>query len=145
MWFKNLFATSENNTFKDKYYIKIFVIINQSNFSFLQERNNLTNLSTFKYSGLVHKKTLGIIPATDKKGFTVVYKKRKYQVIMIYFIHILIFKNKIIIYILFTQNRPVKNTTKVTLKHGARRSLGKLKNILKHGNYRSDLRQVSIL
>lgn len=44
-----------------------------------QERNNLTNVSSFRYSGLVHKKTLAIVPA-DKTGFSVLYKKSKYQV-----------------------------------------------------------------
>lgn len=40
----------------------------------------MTNLSSYRYSGLVHKKTLGVVPAADKKGFTVVLKKAKYQV-----------------------------------------------------------------
>lgn len=83
----------------------------------LQEPNNLTNLSTFRYSGLVHNKTLSIVPS-DKTGFTVIYKKHKFQ------------------------HQPAKNTVKITLKHGARRSLGKLRNILKNNKYRSDLRQV---
>lgn len=46
----------------------------------LQEVNNLTNVSSFRYSGLVHKKTLAITPAADKSGITVQYKKSKYQV-----------------------------------------------------------------
>ena len=44
-----------------------------------QEPNNLTNLSSLRYNGLVHKKTVGIVPA-DKKGFTVVLKTKKNQV-----------------------------------------------------------------
>lgn len=48
-----------------------------------QERNNLTNLSSYRYSGLVHKKTLAIVPA-DKTGFSVLYKKNKYQVSIVY-------------------------------------------------------------
>jgi len=86
---------------------------------FSTERNNLTNVSTFRYSGLVHKKTLAVVPA-DKGGFTVIYNKKKYQ------------------------NRPAKNTVKVTFKHGARRSLSKLKTILKHQKYRSDLKQAAL-
>ncbi|KAI4471325.1 ribosomal l28e protein family [Holotrichia oblita] len=41
----------------------------------LTEANNLTNLSSYRYNGLVHKKSVGIVDAPDKKGFTVVYKK----------------------------------------------------------------------
>lgn len=33
-------------------------------------------MSSFRYSGLVHNKTVGIVPAADKKGFTLVYKKK---------------------------------------------------------------------
>jgi len=43
---------------------------------FSTEANNLTNLSSFRYSGLIHKKSVGIVPAPDK-GFTVVYKKSR--------------------------------------------------------------------
>lgn len=46
----------------------------------IQESNNLTNCSSFRYNGLVHKKTVGIVPATEKKGFTVVLKTKKNQV-----------------------------------------------------------------
>lgn len=42
---------------------------------YFQEANNLTNLSSYRYNGLIHKKSIGIIDAPDKKGFTVVYKK----------------------------------------------------------------------
>lgn len=43
-----------------------------------------------------------------------------------------------------TQNRPAKNTVKVTLKQGPRRTLSKLRTILKANKYRSDLHQVRI-
>lgn len=41
------------------------------------------------------------------------------------------------------QKKPAKSTVKVSLKHGPRRSLGKLRKILTASKYRSDLRQVS--
>lgn len=47
--------------------------------SLFQERNNLTNVSSFRYSGLVHRKTLAVVPA-DKTGFTVIYKKKSHAV-----------------------------------------------------------------
>lgn len=48
-------------------------------FIHFQEPSNLTNVSSLRYSGLVHKKTVGILPA-DKKGFTLVLKTKKNQV-----------------------------------------------------------------
>lgn len=45
-----------------------------------QEPKNLTNLSSYRYNGLVHKKALSVVDGPDKKGFTVVYKKGKKQV-----------------------------------------------------------------
>ncbi|XP_055844417.1 60S ribosomal protein L28 [Episyrphus balteatus] len=85
---------------------------------FSTEPNNLTNISSYRYSGLVHKKTLGVIPA--KKGFTVCMKKGKYQ------------------------NRPSKNSVRVTMKAGPRRSLKKLRNLLTGNKYRSDLKQAAL-
>ncbi|KAL9902133.1 60S ribosomal protein L28 [Glossina fuscipes] len=87
---------------------------------FSTEPNNLTNVSCYRYSGLVHKKTLGIVPAADKKGFTVVMKKGKYA------------------------QRPAKNTVKVTMKAGPRRSLKKLRNLLIGNKYRKDLTQAAL-
>ena len=40
----------------------------------------MLNLNSYRYNGLVHKKSVGIVPAADKKGFTVVYKKAKAHV-----------------------------------------------------------------
>ncbi|KAJ8953369.1 hypothetical protein NQ318_023486 [Aromia moschata] len=47
---------------------------------FSTESNNLTNVNSYRYNGLIHKKTVGIVDASDKKGFTVVYKKASKQV-----------------------------------------------------------------
>lgn len=49
--------------------------------SVFQEPNNLTNVNSYRYNGLIHKKSVGIVDAPDKKGFTVVYKKASKQVI----------------------------------------------------------------
>uniref|UniRef100_A0A1B0DIX5 Large ribosomal subunit protein eL28 n=1 Tax=Phlebotomus papatasi TaxID=29031 RepID=A0A1B0DIX5_PHLPP len=86
---------------------------------FSTERNNLTNLSSYRYSGLVHHKTLAVLPA-DKKGFTVVYKKKK------------------------VENQPSKSLVKVTMKSGPRRSLYKLKKMLKAQKYRKDLTKAAL-
>uniref|UniRef100_A0A1L8E963 Large ribosomal subunit protein eL28 n=1 Tax=Haematobia irritans TaxID=7368 RepID=A0A1L8E963_HAEIR len=88
---------------------------------FSTEAYNLTNVSSYRYSGVVHKKTLGVVPAADKKGFTVVMKKGKYA------------------------QRPAKSTVKVNMKAGPRRSLKKLRNLLTDNKYRKDLTQVSLV
>lgn len=77
------------------------------------------NVSSYRYSGLVHKKSVGIV-AADKKGFTLVYKKAK------------------------NVNLPAKNVAKVTFKAGPRRSLGKLKKQLNNMKYRKDLTKAAL-
>lgn len=37
----------------------------------------MMNVSSFRYSGLVHTKSIGIVPSVDKKGVIFVYKKAK--------------------------------------------------------------------
>ncbi|KRT80097.1 hypothetical protein AMK59_6901, partial [Oryctes borbonicus] len=87
---------------------------------FSTESNNLTNLSSYRYNGLIHKKSVGIVDGPDKRGFTVVYKKAS------------------------KQNKPRKNTIKRTMKTGPRRSLYKLKRLLNKNKYRTDLTKVAL-
>jgi len=87
---------------------------------FSTEPSNLTNLNSYRYNGLVHKKTISVVDAPDKKGFTVVYKKAK--------------KNM----------KPRKNTVRVTMKAGPRRSLYKLKRLLNKNRYRTDLTKAAL-
>ncbi|MEQ2203596.1 60S ribosomal protein L28 [Xenoophorus captivus] len=42
----------------------------------LQEPNNLKSRNSFRFNGLVHKKTVGVQPAADGKGVVVVLKRR---------------------------------------------------------------------
>ena len=42
----------------------------------LQEPNNLKSKNSFRFNGLVHRKTVGVQPAADGKGVVVVLKKR---------------------------------------------------------------------
>ncbi|KAF7266104.1 ribosomal protein L28 [Rhynchophorus ferrugineus] len=87
---------------------------------FSTEAKNLTNLSSYRYNGLVHKKALSIVDGPDKKGFTVVYKKGK------------------------KQNKPRHNIVKRTFKSGPRRSLYKLKTLLEANKYRTDLTKAAL-
>lgn len=52
----------------------------------LQEANNLKSKNSFRFNGLVHKKTVGVQPAADGKGVVVVLKKRagKYEAVSVY-------------------------------------------------------------
>lgn len=56
----------------------------------LQEPNNLKARNSFRFNGLVHKKTVGVQPAADGKGVVVVLKKRRgsllFVCIIIYFL-----------------------------------------------------------
>lgn len=51
-----------------------------------QEPNNLLNLTSFRYNGLVHKKSIGIEAPPEKggKGFVAVYKRAKAVVRLVY-------------------------------------------------------------
>lgn len=49
-------------------------------FSYSQEPNNLMNVSSFRYSGLVHSRSIGVTPSVDKKGIIFAYKKPKKMV-----------------------------------------------------------------
>lgn len=87
---------------------------------FSKEPNNVTNLNSYRYSGLVHKKAISVVENPDRKGFTVVYKKAK------------------------ATNKPVKNLVRRPFKAGARRSLYKAKRLLKANNYRTDLTKATL-
>ncbi|KAF5280568.1 hypothetical protein FQR65_LT00319 [Abscondita terminalis] len=87
---------------------------------FSSEPYNLTNLNAFKYNGLVHRKSVGIVDAADKKGFTVLYKKQS------------------------AQFKPGKSIVKRTMKSGARRALWKLKRLMNANKYRRDLTKAAL-
>jgi len=86
------------------------------------EPNNLTNKSSFRYSGLVPRKTVGITPAADKKGFDVTLKNVK------------------------GQRKPAKMYTQTKMRQtGQRRALKKLRNMLVKNNYRKDLTKAALI
>ncbi|CAL8113016.1 unnamed protein product [Orchesella dallaii] len=89
---------------------------------FSVEPNNLTNKSSFRYSGLVQRKTVGVNFAPDKKGFVVVLKKPK------------------------AQGRPSKTYNEIKMKQaGFRRPLKKLRNTLVKNKYRKDLTKAALV
>ncbi|PIK36163.1 putative 60S ribosomal protein L28 [Apostichopus japonicus] len=82
------------------------------------EPNNLKNRPTYRGSGLIHKKTVGVIPAPDNKGVMLVMKRKK------------------------GQNRPAKMYNKVTFKKGWRSNLKGIANSV--NGYRSDLKMAAL-
>uniref|UniRef100_A0A1B6D9L3 Large ribosomal subunit protein eL28 n=1 Tax=Clastoptera arizonana TaxID=38151 RepID=A0A1B6D9L3_9HEMI len=88
---------------------------------FSKEPNNLLNLASFRYNGLVHCKSVGIEAPADNKGFTLVTKKAK----AVY--------------------KPAKFTVKRTFKKsGPRRTLYILRRMLLVNKYRTDLTKAAL-
>ncbi|XP_039286513.1 60S ribosomal protein L28-like [Nilaparvata lugens] len=87
---------------------------------FSTEPNNLLNVASFRYNGLIHRKSVGIEAPADKKGFTVVTKRAK------------------------KHHKPGKSLVKTTMKSGPARSLLKLRRMLKKTHYRTDLTKAAL-
>nr|CAJ17404.1 ribosomal protein L28e [Sphaerius sp. APV-2005] len=87
---------------------------------FSMEPNNLKNLSSYRYSGIVRKRVVGVEEPKDKNGFVLVTKKSK------------------------NLRQLKRSLTKRTMKSGLRRSLNKLKKTLKANGYRQDLLKAAL-
>merc|ERR1712126_220574 len=79
-----------------------------------KEPNNLTGINSFKYNGLVNKKTVGVEPAPSGKGVVLSLRKTK------------------------GANRPAKSLSKTTLQ-GSRHAIKTIENTLSANGYRKDL------
>lgn len=86
---------------------------------FSREAHNLTNLNSFRYNGLVHKRTMGVSASKDKKGFAVEWRTAKGQ----------------------NGRRPAKGMARLALKGGPRRALHTLRRL---AGYRRDLRKAAL-
>ncbi|KAG9460265.1 hypothetical protein GDO78_022996, partial [Eleutherodactylus coqui] len=83
------------------------------------EPNNLKARNSFRYNGLIHRKTVGVEPAADGKGIIVVLKKRA------------------------GQRKPVTTYEKITINKNSRATLSSVRHIIRNNKYRKDLRMVS--
>uniref|UniRef100_A0A8C0G8D4 Large ribosomal subunit protein eL28 n=1 Tax=Chelonoidis abingdonii TaxID=106734 RepID=A0A8C0G8D4_CHEAB len=54
-------------------------LLKQNKQTYSTEPNNLKARNSFRYNGLIHRKTVGVEPAADGKGIVVVLKKRAGQ------------------------------------------------------------------
>ena len=78
--------------------------------------------NSFRFSGLVQQKTVGVAPSADGKGVVLTTKKTTHR------------------------NKPAKNSNKVTFQNasGPRRVLGKIRTTLRQSRYRRDLKTAAL-
>ena len=88
--------------------------------NFSKEPNNLKNINRYRLNGLVHRKTVGVEPAADGKGVTLVTRNAT------------------------NWRRPNKNISKAELKRDSRRTLNTIRKTLRNNRYRKDLKMPAI-
>merc|ERR1712189_103919 len=84
-----------------------------------KEPNNLTGLNSFKYNGLVNKKTVGVEPALGGKGVVLAIRKTK------------------------GARKPVKSLSKTTVQE-SRHAIKTIQNTLGANGYRKDLTKAAV-
>ncbi|KAK9395539.1 60S ribosomal protein L28 [Crotalus adamanteus] len=95
-------------------------LIKRNKQTYSTEPNNLKARNSFRYNGLIHRKTVGVEPAADGKGIVVVLKKRA------------------------GQRKPATSYEKITINKNARATLSSLRHIIRKNNYRKDLRMAAL-
>ncbi|NWI36798.1 RL28 protein, partial [Picathartes gymnocephalus] len=93
-------------------------LLKRNNQTYSTEPNNLKARNSFRYNGLIHRKTVGVEPAPDGKGIVVVLKKCAGQ-----------------------RKRP-SSAVRVRIRRDARGSLRSLRHLISKNRYRRDLRMV---
>ena len=88
--------------------------------TFSLEPMNLKGVNSFRYNGLIHRKDLGVQPAKDGKGVTLLYKTSR------------------------NQRKPAQVQQSLTLKKGGRRTLRTIRNFCTKGNYRASLNKLAM-
>ncbi|KAI1904772.1 hypothetical protein AGOR_G00009130 [Albula goreensis] len=95
-------------------------LIKRNGQTYSTEPNNLKSKNSFRFNGLVHRKTVGVEPAADGKGVVVVLKKRA------------------------GQRKPATLYEKITINKNSRATLSSLRHIIRKNNYRKDLRMAAL-
>uniref|UniRef100_G3PUE2 Large ribosomal subunit protein eL28 n=1 Tax=Gasterosteus aculeatus aculeatus TaxID=481459 RepID=G3PUE2_GASAC len=95
-------------------------LIKRNGQTYSTEPNNLKSRNSYRFNGLVHKKTVGVEPAADGKGVVVVLKKRK------------------------GQNKPGRAYQKITINKNSRATLNSIRHMISKNNYRKDLRMAAL-
>ncbi|XP_069738804.1 LOW QUALITY PROTEIN: large ribosomal subunit protein eL28 [Phaenicophaeus curvirostris] len=95
-------------------------LIKRNNQTYSTEPNNLKARNSFRYNGLIHRKTVGVEPAPDGKGIVVVLKKRA------------------------GQRKPATSYTRVLIRRDARATLSSVRHLISKNRYRRDLRMAAL-
>ncbi|KAK9761654.1 hypothetical protein K7432_013291 [Basidiobolus ranarum] len=96
-------------------------LVKRNGVQFTTEPNNLTNLNSFKYSGLANSKVVGISANPSGKGVVLSTKK---QVI--------------------SSSKPAKSFQKVAISGSSRRAAKTIVNVTARSGYRADLRKAAL-
>ncbi|XP_018871022.1 large ribosomal subunit protein eL28 isoform X1 [Gorilla gorilla gorilla] len=94
-------------------------LIKRNKQTYSTEPNNLKARNSFRYNGLIHRKTVGVEPAADGKGVVVVIKRRS------------------------GQRKPATSYVRTTVNKNARATLSSIRHMIRKNKYRPDLRMVS--
>jgi len=85
-----------------------------------KEPHNLKGRNSFRYNGLVQKRTVGLEPASSGKGIVLVTRNSG------------------------SVRKPAKNYTRTELKHNSRKTLKTIARTLFNGRYRKDLKMCAV-
>ena len=90
--------------------------------TFTTEPNNVKGKNSYRFNGLVHKKTVGVEATSDKKGVVLTTRKQSFR------------------------NKPAKSLNRVTFQNaaGPRRVLSKIRKTLRQTRYRKDLKNATL-
>ncbi|XP_069121677.1 large ribosomal subunit protein eL28-like [Argopecten irradians] len=88
--------------------------------TFSMEPNNLKAKNSFRYNGLVQRKSIGVEPAKDGKGVVLVTRNTQ------------------------GSRKPCKNYTRMELKRDPRRVLGTIRKTVRNNRYRKDLKMAAL-
>ncbi|XP_046566227.1 LOW QUALITY PROTEIN: 60S ribosomal protein L28-like [Haliotis rubra] len=85
-----------------------------------KRKNNLKGINSFRYNGLIRKKTLGVEPAKDGKGAVLVTRNST------------------------GGRKPNKSFTRVELKRDPRRTFATIRKTIRRNKYRKDLKMAAV-
>ncbi|XP_032504895.1 60S ribosomal protein L28-like [Phocoena sinus] len=94
-------------------------LIKRNKQTYSNEPNNLKACNSFRYNGLIHRKTVGVEPAEDGKGVVVVVKRRS------------------------GQRKPATSYVR-SINKNARATLSSSRHMIRKNKYRPDLRMAAI-
>ncbi|KAH0504869.1 60S ribosomal protein L28 [Microtus ochrogaster] len=95
-------------------------LIKRNKQTYSTEPNNLKARNSFRYNGLIHRKTVGVEPAADGKGVVVVMKRRS------------------------GQRKPATSYVRTTINKNARATLSSIRHMIRKNKYRPNLLMAAI-